>query len=102
VTLEEEEEAGRIGFEAYYVGRQSLEDDPYRSVSRPYVHLGLLVTRRFGNVQLFMNGENLLNVRQTWYDSLVRPAPDAGGRWTTEAWAPLDGRVVNVGTRIRF
>jgi outer membrane receptor for ferrienterochelin and colicins len=97
-----EEEAGRIGFEAYYVGRQSLEDDPYRSVSRPYVHLGLLVTRRFGNVQLFMNGENLLNVRQTWYDSLVRPAPDAGGRWTTEAWAPLDGRVVNVGTQIRF
>ena len=27
-------------------------------------------------------------------------APD--GRWTVDAWAPLEGRVVNGGVRVRF
>lgn len=34
------EAKGRIGAELSYTGRQSLEDNPYRSVSVPYVELG--------------------------------------------------------------
>jgi iron complex outermembrane receptor protein len=35
VAMWERHGKGRIGIEAYYTGRQSLEDNPYRSVSRP-------------------------------------------------------------------
>jgi hypothetical protein len=32
-----------------------------------------------------------------------RPVCDAiDGRWTVDAWAPLDGRVVNGGVRVQF
>jgi iron complex outermembrane receptor protein len=33
----EEEEVGQVALELSYVGRQALEDEPYRTVSRPYV-----------------------------------------------------------------
>ena len=93
---------GRIGFEAYYTGRQQLEDNVFRTESRPYVELGLLGEIVLGPVRLFVNAENLLNVRQTKYDPLVRPVRAPDGRWTVDAWAPLDGRTVNGGLRISF
>lgn len=93
---------GRIGLEAYYTGRQALEDNPYRTHSRPYVELGAMGELTLGRVSLFINAENLLNVRQTRYDPLLlsRRAPE--GAWTVDAWAPLDGRTVNGGVRFRF
>jgi len=33
---------------------------------------------------------------------LLRPARGVDGRWTVDAWAPLDGRVINGGLRISF
>ena len=98
----EAEGAGRLGFEGYYTGRQSLEENPYRSTARPYVVIGALAARRVGPALLFINCENLLDVRQTKYEPLIRPAPRPDGRWTVDAWAPLDGRVVNGGVRLRF
>jgi outer membrane receptor for ferrienterochelin and colicins len=93
---------GRAGFEAYYTGRQSLEDDPYRETGLAYVLFGGLVERRFGRARLFVNVENLADVRQTRYAPLVLPARRPDGRWTVDAWAPLDGRVVNGGVRVTF
>ena len=49
-----------------------------------------------------MQVENLLNVRQTDYDSLVRPVPGIGGRWKTDVWAPLEGFMANVALRYRW
>ncbi len=42
-----EPEWGRIGVEAYFTGRQELDDDPYRTASRSHLILGFLVDRRF-------------------------------------------------------
>jgi len=98
----EKEGRGRVGFEVYYTGRQKLDDDPYRDGSAPYWIFGLLLERRFGPLRLFLNGENLTNVRQTTYNPLVRPQQHFDGRWTVEAWAPIDGRVINGGFRFRF
>ena len=98
----EGEEWGRVGVEAYYVGRQELDDDPYLTHGRPHVLLGLLGERRIGRVRLFVNAENLFDVRQTRHAPLVRRSPRADGRWTTDAWGPLDGRVVNGGIRVSF
>jgi outer membrane receptor for ferrienterochelin and colicins len=97
-----EQAEGRIGVELYYTGVQSLDDDPYRSTSVPNVILGLLVDRRFGAFRVFLNAENLLDTRQTRWDPLVRPGQAPDGRWTTDAWAPLDGRSFNGGVWISF
>jgi iron complex outermembrane receptor protein len=102
VGMWEREERGRIGVEAYFTGRQRLEDNPYRSESVGYVLFGGLVERRFGRLRLFINAENLGGVRQTRFDPLVRPSQAADGRWTVDAWAPLDGRVINGGVRLSF
>ena len=102
VGMWEEEDRGRVGFEFYYTGRQALDDNPYRAESRPYVIVGALVEWHVGWARLFLNAENLGDVRQTRFDPLVRPAAGRGGRWTTDAWTELSGRTLNGGVRISF
>jgi outer membrane receptor for ferrienterochelin and colicins len=102
VGMWEREGAGRVGLEFYYTGQQRLEANPYRGTSEPYVVMGVLLERPIGPVRIFVNGENLTNVRQTKFDPLIRPTPGADGRWSVDSWSPLDGRNVNGGIRLRF
>lgn len=102
VAMWEKEKTGRVGFELYYTGRQRLEANPYRSQSRPYVVAGVLVERRIGAVRLFINAENITDVRQTQWDPLLRRTRAPDGRWTVDAWSPLEGRVFNGGIRWQF
>lgn len=102
VGMWEREDVGRVGLEFYYTGVQRLEENPFRETSRPYAVVGLLVERQLGRVRLFVNGENLTGVRQTRWDPLIRPSRAPDGRWTVDAWAPLEGRNVNGGVRFRF
>ena len=102
VGMWEKEKTGRIGVESYYTGHQRLEENPYRSESKAYVLFGFLAERRIGRYKLFVNVENLTNVRQTRWDPLLRPDRAVDGRWTVDAWAPLDGRVLNGGVRLTF
>jgi iron complex outermembrane receptor protein len=92
----------RIGFEAFYTGRQQLEHSPYRTEGSPYVLWGGLLMHNVGPTVLYVNTENLGDVRQTKTEPLLFRARHRDGRWTTDAWAPLDGRTVNAGIRIRF
>lgn len=100
VAMWDEFGVGRFGFESYYTGRQLLDDNPYRSRSRPYVEMGVFGELVFGDVRVFLNAENLLDVRQTKYDPVLLPQRAADGRWTVDAWAPTDGFVLNGGVRI--
>jgi iron complex outermembrane receptor protein len=102
VAMWEDHDKGRIGIEAYYTGRQQLEDNPYRSVSRPYLHLGVLGEIVLGKVRLFANAENILDVRQTRYDPLLLAARAPSGAWTTDMWAPAEGFILNGGVRLRL
>ncbi len=102
VGMWEAEDAGRIGVELYYTGRQELEDNPYRDKSRPYVILGFFAERRIGRIRVFLNAENLLDARQTRFDPLLLRARAPEGPWTTDAWAPLEGRTFNGGVRLEF
>lgn len=106
VASVERHELYRVGLELYYTGRQQLEHDPYRSESRPYLIVGLLGERaietRAGVARVFLNLENLTNVRQTRYDPLLRPDRGPGGRWTTDAWTDLIGFSANAGVRFSF
>ena len=92
----------RIGIEVFYTGRQALEDNPYRDRGYPYLLFGGLVDWGIGNSRVYVNVENLGDVRQTKANPLVRPVRDVDGRWTVDAWAPLEGRTLNAGIRFRF
>ncbi len=102
VAMWEEHGKGRVGIEAYYTGEQGLEDNPYRSRSRSYVELGILGEWVLGRVRVFVNAENLLDVRQTHYDPLLLPQRAADGRYTVDVWGPTDGFVANGGIRVQF
>jgi len=102
VAVWERHGRGRIGVEAYYTGEQALEDNPFRTESRPYLHVGILGEIAIGRVRLFANAENILGVRQTRYDPLVLPQRLPDGRWTLDVWAPTEGFILNAGLRLRF
>jgi outer membrane receptor for ferrienterochelin and colicins len=98
----EKEGVYRIGIEGIYYGRQALDDDPYRQESKPYLYAMAIAMRQFGRFEVVANFENLLDVRQTKHQPLVRPTPTVGGRWTTDVWAPLEGFMANVAVRFRW
>lgn len=106
VAAIEREGKSRLGLEVYYTGRQALDENPYRRESKPYLILGLLGERAFttraGTARLFLNLENLTNVRQTRHDPLLLPSRGQGGRWTTDAWTELTGFTANAGVRLGF
>ena len=102
VGMIESDDVGRLGLEVYYTGHQRLEFNPYRENSEPYMLLGLLAERRIGLARLFINLENITNVRQSHWDRLLLPQRTPDGRWTVDAWAPLDGRTINGGVRFGF
>jgi iron complex outermembrane receptor protein len=93
---------GRFGLEGYYTGAQPLEQDPYRTEGRSYFLFGALFEHRFGRVRAFLNLENIGDLRQTRWEPLLRPERAPDGRWTVDAWAPLDGFVANGGLRVQF
>jgi iron complex outermembrane receptor protein len=97
-----ESDFGNIGVEAYYTGSQALEDNPYRTRGKPYIIVGLLYSKQVGPAYVYVNAEDVGDVRQTTYEPLLRPAALRDGRWATDAWAPLEGRAINAGVRLRF
>ena len=50
----------------------------------------------------FLNLENLTDTWMTRWQALVRPCYSPAGAWTTDAWAPLEGGMINGGVRVRF
>ncbi|MDZ7630193.1 MAG: TonB-dependent receptor [Gemmatimonadaceae bacterium] len=59
VTTVEQEGRSRVGLELYYTGRQRLDENPYRTESRPYLIVGLMgeraVATRAGTARVFLN-----------------------------------------------
>ena len=101
-ALLEDEKRGRIGVEVSYTGTQALADNPYRESSPSFVEVNALAEIRFGETAIFLNAINLTDVRQTDYDPLLLPAPGTGGQRITDLWAPVAGRVFNLGVRLEF
>ncbi|HET7231068.1 MAG TPA: TonB-dependent receptor [Longimicrobium sp.] len=94
---------GRAGVELSYTGRQRIDLDPYRAFGRPFVEVNLLAAINVaGESSIFVNALNLTGVRQTRWDPLLLPAPNALGRRTTDVWAPLAGRTVNLGVKLEL
>jgi iron complex outermembrane receptor protein len=94
-----------IGLDVRFTGRQVLADTLF-SVSRAYVTLDARLEKHVGPaifpVILFVRGKNLTGVRQTQFAPLVRRASGFANQWTNDVWAPLDGRALNAGLRVKY
>jgi outer membrane receptor for ferrienterochelin and colicin len=87
----------RAALEAAYTGSQYLEDGK-KSPSFPFI-AGMI---RFdaGRCSFVLNGENLLDYRQTRKENiLILPTTNPTFK---QLWAPIDGRVINLSLKIRL
>lgn len=98
VFVYEREDDLRIGLEAYYYGRQDLNDG---TRSRDFWIFGLMMEKVMSErYSLFINFENFTDTRQTRFGSinsgtLANPVFE-------DIFAPLDGYVANGGIKLRF
>ena len=85
----------KFGSEVYYFSKQDLNNG---SIGKDYWLTGLVAERFWKHFSLFLNFENLGNVRQTKFDSIYT------GSITNpvfkDIYAPLEGFVVNGGIRL--
>lgn len=93
----EKHESFKAGVEFYYGSRQVLED---RSLTRSTAEIGLFGEKTFGNISVFINAENLTDVRQGRYTPVVLP-PHSDPSFA-EIYTHTEGRIFNGGVKLRF
>ena len=94
VLVYEKHGLGRIGFEAYRTGEQTLTNGTRTDA---FWILGLMAERKFGRARLFLNFENFLDTKQSNYSPIVLGGPQ-NPRFA-DIWAPMDGFIVNGGVK---
>jgi outer membrane receptor protein involved in Fe transport len=87
----------KVGIEGSLIGKQYLD---VGAPTKPYFLLSSSVHYTVKKVTLVLNGENLLNVRQSHYAPVVE-GPFNRPRFA-ELWAPVDGVVVNFSILIKI
>jgi len=97
VLMYEIEEKLKVGLEAYYYSRQYLNDG---NTGKAYWLCGMMAEKLWEHFSVFINLENLLDTRQSKFDSIYT------GSITNpvfrDIYAPVDGFVVNGGVKLRF
>ena len=93
----ETEKKIRIGYELFYVSPQTLTTG--ESV-RDYWLMGISAEKFFKNFSLFINFENMLDSRQSRWQSMY--SGSIQDPKFAEIWAPTDGFLVNGGIRLLF
>jgi outer membrane receptor for ferrienterochelin and colicin len=93
----EEHDNFKAGIEAHFTGRQTLSN---RTSARSYTVVGIFGEKIFKNFSLFINAENITDVRQSRYSQVVFP-PFTDPTFA-EVYTHLEGRVFNGGIKIRF
>ena len=90
------ENSFRAGVEGFYTGSQLLSDG---TTGKGYYVFGLLIQKMWKHFDIFINGENLTDQRQSRWGSIYT------GTVTSpvfkDIYAPLDGVVINVGIKIK-
>ena len=84
------------------IGGSNPEPQAMGMIGALALFVNVIVAVTIDKISLFANAENLLDVRQTKYDPLLLPQRAASGQWTVDAWAPLEGFILNGGIRLRF
>src|SRR5690606_450492 len=96
VLMYEVEDQWKIGAEAYYFGKQKLNDG---TIGNAYWTAGLMAEKLWERFSIFINFENLTNTLQTKFDPIYT------GSISTpvfrDIYAPVDGLVINGGIKLR-
>jgi len=87
----------KIGLEGSVMGKQYLD---FGGPTKPYFLMSSSIHYKIKKITLVLNGENLLNVRQSHYAPVVEQ-PYTRPRFA-ELWAPVDGVVVNFSILIKI
>jgi outer membrane receptor for ferrienterochelin and colicins len=88
-----------IGLDCYYWSPQSLSDG---TMTHPIWEMGINAQVIFKWFNIFANLENILDVRQTSFGPVVLPDPTFHRPRFNEVYAPLEGRVLNVGFKLKL
>ena len=95
--LFEKAENFKTGIEAYYTGAQFLSDN---FKTRPFLEIGYFAEKTFGRFSLFINAENLTDVRQARFTPVVLGAHQ--NPTFSEIYTHTEGRIFNGGVKIRL
>ncbi|GAB4018893.1 TonB-dependent receptor [Spirosoma koreense] len=96
-TLAWENDHFRFGIESSYVGTQYLYDN--QKVANYWFFAGAAEYHYNDHWRLVLNGENLFNIRQANYETVVLGANRVVQPTFRPVWAPLEGRIVNVAVK---
>ena len=81
----------RVGLEASYTGHQYRDDG---TTTKDFLFLAGMIEYKIEPFTLVLNGENLLDFRQTKYEQVI--LPPFNNPSFAPLWAPVDGRVINL------
>jgi outer membrane receptor for ferrienterochelin and colicins len=87
----------RIALESYYTGQQQLNDG---TIGNSFWVFGALVQKSWKHLSLFINSEDLNDVRQTRWGSIYTGTFD--NPTFKDIYAPLEGITINVGIILKW
>ena len=90
------ENSFRAGIEGFYTSPQLLSDG---TTGKGYCTFGLLIQKMWKHFDVFINGENLTDQRQSRWGSIYTGT--ATNPVFKDIYTPLDGVVINVGIKIK-
>ncbi len=97
VLVYEKEDKWKLGLEGYYSSTQPLNDG---STGKEFWTFGFMAERIWEHWSLFINFENITDTRQTRFDTIYNgPVSHPTFR---DIYAPLDGRVINGGIKLKL
>jgi iron complex outermembrane receptor protein len=88
-----------VGVDVYYYSPVKLSDG---RVGKQIWEVGLNVQYAFKYMILFANFENIADIRQTSYGPTVFANPTYAHPKFSEIYAPLEGRLLNIGFKLRL
>lgn len=88
-----------FGVDVYYYSPVKLSDG---RTGQPIWEVGVNAQYDFKYLLLFANFENIANIRQTSFGPTVFPSPTYGHPRFSEIYGPLEGRLLNVGFKLRL
>ena len=87
----------RIGIEASYTGFQYRANG---STTKGFLFMASMLQLKFEPCTFVLNGENILDFRQTKYERVVFPPYNRPS--FAPLWAPVDGRVINLSMLVKL
>ena len=97
VLMYEVEDKWKLGAEAYYYSKQTLNDG---ATGKSYWIFGFMAEKLWERFSLYINFENFTDTRQTRFDSIY--SGSISNPVFRDIYAPLDGFVINGGLKIRL